>query len=241
MQQCCVHSPGQYKIQKLHESMETEPPTGSTKPSSGALGGRIWGSNKITWKIITDTPTIPGKEIEVQIFKRVFTQLGLYIPQKIVQLNKPTADADIRIYFSKDDPYWVQFPSALAYGWGPGAGQGGDITFNSKNYIWAPDGKSVRADKAYELGWITSFVKPDNKLKTWNAQHTGTHEGQHSLGCRHIPKETCPGAVINPIYNGGLLIKQCEIDQLQGFYGKPNLTKTQIDQAIKEYLTPIPY
>ena len=234
----CIHTKGKYTQESIIVDKQFATTT-KLFDHPDSISRKIWGEKTITWKLETDTPSMPGKEIEIAIFKKVFLQLGLYIPNRIVQLNKSTADADIRINFSKDDPFWNERPSTLAYAYGPQVGIGGDITFNTKNYVWTEDGAPMNVVKAYDLGLIPGYTNPNNTIKTFNALHTGTHEGEHAVGCPHIAKETCPGAVINPIYNGSIIMQQCEIAVLQKFYGKVNLTQSQIDQVLEKIKTPI--
>ncbi len=238
MAQCmaCVHTEGRYDIQSLVPSHQTV--TQKLKDHPDSISKKIWGEKTITWKLETDTPTIAGRDIETEIFKRIFTQIGIYIPNRIILLNKSTADADIRINFSKTDPSWKDHPGWMAFAFGPQTGIGGDITFNALNYIWTPDGAPIRADKAYDLGWIPGFQKPDQMIKTWKAPHTGLHEAEHAMGLNHIEEFQCPGAVLNPYYNGELLLKQCEINILQKFYGKTNLAPEQITEMQKRFTAP---
>ena len=225
----CIHTKGNYTQTSFVKDFATAPVVSSKlfdHPDS--ISRKIWADKTITWQLLSDTPSIPGRNIEIEIFKKVFLQIGMYIPNRIIQLNKSTADADIRINFSKDDPFWTERPSTLAYAYGPQVGIGGDVTFNTKNYVWTEDGAPMNVVKAYDLGLIAGYSNPNNTIKTYKTPHTGVHEVEHAMGCPHIAKEDCPGAVINPIYNGNIFMQQCEIAVLQKFYGKVNLSQQQI-------------
>lgn len=231
----CIHTKGSYQIADIEPQRQT---SANLKDHPLSLSKKIWADKTVTWKLETDTPSIEGRNIEIEIFKRVFLQIGLYIPNRIVQLNKSTADPDIRINFSKTDPFWTERPSTLAYAYPPQSGIGGDITFNTKNYIWTTDGAPMQVTKAYDLGLIDGFSDPNNKLKTFNAQHTGVHEGLHAMGVPHIEKSACDGAIMNPIYNGQILMKKCDVDYLQSLYGMVNLAESQILEMQERFKSP---
>jgi hypothetical protein len=223
-------------METLKPSFATTSPKLKDHPLS--LSKKIWADKTVTWKLESDSPSIEGRNIELEIFRRVFTQIGLYAPNRIVQLNKSTADADIRINFTKTDPYWVSMPSVLAYAYPPQNGIGGDITFNTKSYIWTPDGAPMPVTKAYDMGLIPGFTDPKNTIKTFKLPHTAVHEGLHAMGVPHIEKAACPGAMMNPIYNGEILMQKCDIDYLQSLYGTVNLGQTQIDEMKGRFTAP---
>lgn len=237
-QTVCVHTKGNYTIESLTPQFAT---TTNLKNHQRSLTGKIWADKTITWKLVSDTPSIEGRKIEEDVFKLLFLQIGMYIPNRMKQLNKPTADADIRITFSKTDPFWTERPSTLAYAYGPSDGIGGDITFNTKNYIWTPDGAPMTVTKAKELGLITGFVNPNNKIKTFDVQHTGCHEGLHAMGVKHIEKADCDGAIMNPIYNGQRLMIKCDIDYLQSMYGVQQPNEAQLKILRDKIKAGIPY
>ncbi len=238
-QKICVHTEGSYEIKSLTPQLSTHPT--NLKNESRSLSKKIWANDVITWKLETDTTSIEGRKIEQEVFKLAFLQIGLYIPNRIVQLNKQTADADIRINFSKTDSFWTSHPSTLAFAYPPADGIGGDITFNTKNYIWTPDGKPMSVTKALDLGLISGFQNSNNKLKTFDVQHTACHEGLHAMGVPHIEKSACDGAVMNPYYNGQRIMLQCEIDYLQGMYGKKQPNATQLQNLRKRIQAGVPY
>jgi len=195
-----------------------------------SLTGKVWDadSGPLYWKLDTDTPDILGINQELELFKRVFLQIGMETPLVIRRRRRQTADAAIVVTFTHEDPFFKERPSVLAYAYGPANGIGGDITFND-NHIWTLDGDPITAYDAYEKGLIEGFDNPTNKLRTYDAQHTGTHEGGHAVGMPHIPED--PNAMLYPYYNGQRIFQQKDLALLHKLYGSSNL-----NHKIKEYL-----
>jgi len=228
--QVCVHDTNkQYNI-----SPEGEMPFFShdslfvVNPDS--LSGKVWDadSGPLYWKLDTDTPDIGGILLEIELFKRVFLQIGMETPLVIRRRRRITADAAIVVTFTHEDTFFKNRPSVLAYAYGPADGIGGDITFND-NHIWTLDGMPITALEAWEKGLIEGFDNPTNKLKTYDAQHTGTHEAGHAVGMPHIQED--PNAMLYPYYNEQRIFQPKDLALLHKLYGSSN-----INHKIKEYL-----
>lgn len=186
-----------------------------------ALGKRLWNpdAGPVYWKMETDYPHIEGRKLERKAIKLAFLQASLLTSLRIREKRRGTADAEIIInwFDDKAEPIFKTSPGYLAFAYGPGEGIGGDITMNASK-IWTLHGKPITAIEAFERGMIEGFSNPNNMLKTWDSQHTLTHEGEHTLGCPHLPG--CPKCVIYPWYNRQRILQNGDKNQLWEFYEK---------------------
>lgn len=220
----CIHEPGKYTIQEAPKELKpnfSHADSDRTIPAEDALGRRIWNpdAGPVYWKLETDYPYIEGRKLEIKAIKKMFIQPSLLTELVIRQKKRSTADAEIVINFfdSKTEPIFKTNPNYLAFAYGPGPGIGGDITFNADR-IWTLQGKPITAIEAFEAGIITGYSNANNRLRTWDVQHTGTHEGLHTLGCNHLPG--CKECVIYPYYNRQRLLQKGDKDLLWSFYEK---------------------
>ena len=207
--------------EELKPNFSHDPNLDRLKRNDDALGNRVWNPDvgPVYWKLETDYPHIEGRKLEEKAVKKMFIQPSLLTNLVIRQKRRSLSDAEIIINFfdSKAEPIFKNNPGYLAFAYGPGTGIGGDITFNA-DQIWTLHGKPITAIEAFERGIIEGFTDPTNKLRTFDIQHTGTHEGLHALGCPHLPN--CSGCVMFPFYNAQRLLQAGDKTLLWSFYEK---------------------
>jgi len=219
----CVHEDGIYKNPAIIPQFST------VKPHDDSISKRIWDVQTITWKLETDAPTIAERHLEIDIIKKSALTIGMFIPNSVRQSRRSKADTDIIINFltSKEEQFFKDRPSVLAFAFGPYASDiGGDITFNA-DYFWWFNGNGVDAE-TYTTITGKEVSAGVTRLRSYDMQHTMTHEMLHGFGLPHI---TCEKCIMNPFYNGERIPKQAEIDYLHNLYGKANL-----NHRIKEIL-----
>ena len=234
--QVCIHEPKKYtlsesdaipnfSIKRNLSFLEDAPRLKLYSDPDDILGNRIWNvdAGAVTWRLESDSSDFGNRKDQIKLFKRVFFQASIETDLIIQQKRRGTAEADILINFTgaKDDNFFKNRPSVLAYAYGASTGIGGDITFND-DHIWTLDGKPITALDAYEKGLIVGFDDPTNKIKTYDAQHTGTHEGGHSLSMKHL--DSCNGCVMFPYYNGSRKFHSNDLAYLHRLYGKAGVS-----------------
>ena len=235
MNQVCVHEVGKtYNTYKTYQ-VDTIPHFSHDSlfvVNPDSISNKVWNpdAGPLYWKLDSDTPDIEGIELEIKLFKRVFLQIGMQTDLVIRRRRRQTADAQMVIGFTSEDPFFKNRPSVLAYAYGPAEGIGSDITFND-NHIWTLDGKPITAKEAYEKGLIEGFSNPDNKLRTYDAQHTGLHEGGHAVGMEHIPRSVGT-AVLNPMYNGLRRFSNLDLKLLWQLNGKASVSHRIIEMLL---------
>ncbi len=176
----------------------------------------------VTWKLEKPSNDFNDQYNVHRIFALCFMAWKMHIKDiKFRSIRRSTADADIPINFvpKNDDALFKERNGVLAYAWFPGKSlQGGDMVYND-DYIWTADGKSVNAHEADP----TNYPDPNTRvrIRTYNLQHTGTHELGHALGLRHA--ENCPQCVMHPYYNEQVQPQENDVERIQGFYGQRNL------------------
>ena len=236
--QVCVHDPKEYNLSdadklpnfstelKSHSKyLETVPRFIKHNDTFTTISSRIWNKEfgAVTWKLETDSPDFNNRKDQIKLFKRIFFQASIETPLVIHRVRRSSQEADIVVTFqgSKDNSFFKNRPSTLAYAYGASSGIGGDITFNDDR-IWTLDGKPMTAMDAYERGLIERFTDPTNKIRTYDAQHTGTHEGGHSLSMNHLTQ--CKDCVMFPYYNGKRKFHTNDLAYLHRLYGKSNVS-----------------
>jgi len=177
----------------------------------------------VTWKIEKTSDDFNKMYDVRRIFALAFMAWRIRIKDiKFRSIRRGTATADIPITFlpRKDDALFKERPGVLAYAYFPTPTSliGGDMTYND-DYIWTADGKPVNAHRIDPLHYPA-----DTKvmIKTYNLQHTGTHELGHALGLRHA--ESCAECIMHPFYNSQVEPQPNDVQRIQGFYGKRNLS-----------------
>jgi hypothetical protein len=233
MTQVCVHEPSKYEMREHDKipnfSLEPRFVQGENRltriDDPDAISPFIWNVDfgKVTWQLETDSSDFENRKDQIKLFKRVFFQASLETDLVINQKRRGSADADIRITFqgAKDNKYFKDRRSVLAYAYGASTGIGGDITFND-DHIWTLDGKPITAMSAWEKGLIEGFDNPENLIRTYDAQHTGTHEGGHALSMAHTPD--CKHCVMFPYYNKQRKFQSNDLAILHRFYGKAGVS-----------------
>jgi hypothetical protein len=233
MTQVCIHEPKTYTLSdsdaipsfSIKRNLAFQDAPRLIKTTEHAISNYIWNKDygAVTWQLESDSPDFGNRKDQIKLFKRVFFQASIETPLIINQKRRGTAEADIVITFqgSKDNPFFKKRKSALAYAYGASSGIGGDITFND-DYIWTLDGKPITALEAYEKGLIKGFDDPTNKIKTFDAQHTGTHEGGHALSMDHL--SDCNGCVMFDFYNGKRKFHVNDLAYLHRLYGKSGVS-----------------
>ena len=177
----------------------------------------------VTWKIETISDDFNNMYDMQRIFALAFMAWRIHIKDiKFRRVRRRTATADIPINFvPKDmDALFKSRPGVLAYAYFPTPTSpiGGDMTYND-DYIWTADGEPVNAHKVDPLHYP---IDTKVMLRTYNLQHTGTHELGHALGLRHA--ENCATCIMNAFYNGEVAPQPNDVERIQGFYGKRNLS-----------------
>ena len=231
MTHVCIHENKMYDISEAstipHFSIEPRHVTAPRliKTEEDAISPFIWNKDfgAVTWKLESDSADFENRKDQIKLFRRIFFQASIETPLIIHEKRRGTAEAEIIITFqgSKDNTFFKNRPSVLAYAYGASLGIGGDITFND-DHIWTLDGKPITAMEAWERGLIVGFDNADNLIKTYDAQHTGTHEGGHSLSMDHLPN--CNGCVMFPYYNAQRRFQPNDLAYLYRLYGKSSVS-----------------
>ena len=231
--QVCVHEPSKYEIRDAEKipnfSLEPRFVQGENRlirfTDEDAISSYKWNPDfgAVTWRLETDSSDFDNRKDQIKLFKRVFFQASIETDLVIHQKRRGTAEADIVVTFQggKDNTFFKNRKSTLAYAYGASTGIGGDITFND-DHIWTLDGKPITAMDAWERGLIQGYDDPTNLIKTYDAQHTGTHEGGHSLSMAHI--NDCKDCVMFPYYNKQRKFQSNDLAILHRFYGKANVS-----------------
>lgn len=237
MTHICVHEPGTYKFIEAPTNLKPSfshfsEITHKTKPHDDALGKRIWDdSETVYWKMETDYPYIEGRKLEEKAIKLAFLEASFETPLVIRQRKRSTADAQIIInwFGSKDEPFFKDRGSTLAFGYGPSRGIGGDITMNADK-PWGLMDEIINGEQFSER--FERETNPNNKYRVYDSQHTLKHEGGHAIGMNHLTDTSLKlSTVMYPFYNGLRKFGEADLAYLHLLYGKAN-----INHRIKEIL-----
>jgi len=182
-----------------------------------------WPDGIVSWKLESWSGDFDRIYNLQRIFALSFLTWGKEIKNiKFRQRRKVGADADIPINFvpRDDDELFKSSPGVLAYAYfpTPNSPVGGDMVFND-DYYWTWNGAGVNANLVDPKHYPDPNTKV--KIKTYNVQHTGTHELGHALGLRH--NTGCGDCVMYPYYNGKVWLDNNDIERIRTFYGKRSL------------------
>lgn len=205
-----------------------------------ALNNQIWDSSEpIYWQLDSEYEFLTKQE-QIDIIKAAFLETSLLTPLMIKEKRKETGDAHIRINWlgSKDEIYFRDHGSVLAFAYGPQVGIGGDVTMNS-DYLWRLDKTPITVKEAYDLGFIKNYDKayPDNILKTYDPLHTMKHEGGgHSCGMQHLEDVSLKdSAIMYPYYNGKRVFSPEDRKHLFQLYGESNIA-SRVSRLMQHYM-----
>lgn len=194
--------------------------SGTLLPNKNSISGKVWNHEEpVYWQLEKDGDTMPGIKDEKMMIKKAVLAWSLLIGLKVRQRNRKTADTHIKINFM-DDNIFKKRPNVLAFAYGPSTGIGGDITFNP-NHVWTPDGKPIDSQTYFNLTG-KRLVNPNSTARTYNFQHTFTHELGHAYGMPHL--EGCKSCVMFPTYNKQVLPQALDYHTLLQLYPKRRLS-----------------
>lgn len=195
-----------------------------------ALNTLIWDSSEVVyWQLDSQYAHLTEKE-HIDLIRLAFLETSLLTPLKIRQKRRQTGDAHIKINWigAKDEKFFKDRPSVLAFAYGPESGIGGDITMNT-DHIWYLGKNKLTMQEAFESGYIdeSKFDRehPNNILRSFDPLHTMKHEGGgHSCGMKHLENVNLKStAIMYPFYNGQRVFSDADKDYLFRLYGKSNV------------------
>ncbi len=173
-------------------------------------------SGPITWKLVSDTNDIEGTEKEERMIDYAMYAWA-YEANISIRRARPNETPDIKISFKNKDneKMFKNRPSTLAFAYFPGqTGVEGIVVFNDE-YLWTVNGKPINAE-AYKK--ITGReVIPGSTYKTFDFQHTITHELGHTLGLKH--EANFSDHVMWPYYNKQRVPQKNDLKRMQDKYG----------------------
>jgi len=204
--------------------------THKLKSNLNALNNKIWDSDETVYWQLDSEYTFLTKEEQINLIKAAFLETSLLTPLKIQQKRKQSGDAHIKINWlgAKDEKYFKDRSSVLAFAYGPQVGIGGDITMNS-DHLWLLRKEKLTMMEAFDKGYIDAAhfdaEHPNNTVKFYDPLHTMKHEGGgHSCGMRHITDVNRKyDTIMYPYYNGKRVFSQADKDYLFELYGKSNV------------------
>jgi hypothetical protein len=209
------------------------------KTNTNALNDKVWDDREtVYWQLDSQYEFLTHYE-QIEMIKAAFLETSLLTSLKIRQKRRQSGDAHIKINWlgSKDEKFFKDRPSTLAFAYGPQVGIGGDITMNS-DYLWLLRKEKLTMSEAFEKGYIddTQYDKkhPDNTIKFYDPLHTMKHEGGgHACGMRHLNNSALQKtAVMYPFYNGKRVFSGEDKEYLYTLYGKSNIAN-RISSFIK--------
>lgn len=184
-----------------------------------------WETDTIYYHFESDSSDILGFDNELKAFRLAALAWTLETNLKIRQKRRNTADAEIQVRWSdkEHDELFKKRPNVLAYAYYPSPGReiAGDITFND-SHLWSLDGANVPAHYADP----ENYPDPNTPvmMRTYDVQHTTTHELGHALGLKHS-NNACRDCVMYPMYNGNRNLRQNDKDRIQKFYEKASTSE----------------
>ena len=199
--------------------------THKLKENLNALNHRVWDdSEPVYWQMDSEYEHLTYQQ-QVDLTKFAFLETSLLTKLKIRQRRRQSGDAHIKINWlgSKDEKYFKDRASVLAFAYGPQKGIGGDITMNA-DHLWLLRKEKLTAIEAFEKGYIDNYDKshPTSRIKFYDPAHTMKHEGGgHSCGMRHIEDVNQKyDSIMYPFYNGKRNFGDVEINYLFTLYDK---------------------
>lgn len=200
--------------------------THKLKTDLNALNNKVWDENEtVYWQLDSEYKWLDIK-VQEDIMRDALLETSLTTKLRIQQKRRQSGDAHIKINWlgGKDEKYFADKPSVLAFAYGPQIGIGGDATFNT-DVIWRlPEDGPLTVKEAFDLGMIENYDRnhPNNEVRTYDPYHTAKHElGGHACGMRHITDERYRfTSVMYPYYNGLRMFGQADLDYLFQLYTK---------------------
>lgn len=180
----------------------------------------------VTYKLISESRSFPDSSFEHKALSVALRTWGLRTKNIRFKRVKGNSKADLVVKFAtnKEDSYFKDKPSVLAYAYFPnGKAIGGDMVFNDSIW-WSKNGESVNA---HELQPEQYPPNTKTKIKTYNLVHVMIHEGGHAIGLKHHP--SCKKCIMYPYYSGKVVLHEHDIVRIQNFYGKRSISKQIID------------
>jgi hypothetical protein len=200
------------------------------KTNTDALNDKVWDSREtVFWQLDSEYDFLT-KNQQIGLIKAAFLETSLLTPLRIQQKRRQTGDAHIKINWlgAKDEKFFKERASVLAFAYGPQVGIGGDITMNS-DHLWLLRKEKLTMQEAFDKGYIdeSKFDKahPNNTVKFYDPRHTMKHEGGgHACGMRHLNNSALQKtAIMYPFYNGQRVFSNEDKEYLFSLYGKSNI------------------
>lgn len=170
----------------------------------------------ITWKLESDTNDIEGTKKEEKMI--AYALLAWAFETNIeIRKAKPGEVADIKISFKNksNEKMFKERPSTLAFAWFPGQRNVEGIVVFNDEYLWTVNGKPINAEAYHKI--TGRDVVPGSTYKTYDFQHTCTHELGHTLGLRH--ESNYSNHVMWPYYNKQRVPQHNDLKRIQAKYG----------------------
>jgi len=147
-------------------------------------------------------------------------------------------NADIRLEFRNqtDDDVFSKRASVLAYAYFPSTSGQGKIVFND-DYIWTFHGNSIKAQEAYERGFVKKIGDPKSKLKTYSIIAVMIHELGHTFGLTHDVSGNESGVDVMDAYYSGknrFELSSRDIQRIRAKYGKREFSSSSFYQRLKD-------
>ena len=177
-----------------------------------------WHKDVIYYKAMNSCRTLSDRKVKWALNLAMSTwDLEIPIKFKSISSRFPLTSPDIEVSFSRDDHYFKEKSSVLAYAYFPAQGtKSGEVVFND-DYIWSTNGKPISVKKAKQNGWIVDG-DDRNTLKTYNIIHVLIHELGHSLGLRHDNHKDSKD-VMDAYYSGKLELSDWDLLRIRAKYG----------------------